>query len=70
MTNYQPELEDYLVAGKDYDYFSDLDELKEKCRFYLKNEDIRKNIAISGYKKAKNYHSYTNRMPEFFKRIL
>ena len=70
MTNYQEELAEYLVPGEDYDHFSEPDELIEKCDFYLSNEDIRKRIAVSGYEKVKKYHTYTNRMPVIFSKIL
>ncbi|MCR4960922.1 MAG: DUF3880 domain-containing protein [Lachnospiraceae bacterium] len=70
ISNYQEELCELLVPGEDFDYYSDLGDLKEKCAFYLAHEDIRQSIALSGYEKVRKYHTYTNRMPEIFKKIL
>lgn len=69
MTNYQEELNDLLVAGEDYEFYSDTGDLIEKCDFYLKNDEIRNRIAITGREKVKKYHTYANRMPEIFKGI-
>ena len=70
LTNFQEELSDYLIAGTDYDSFSCIDELIDKCDFYLKNDSIREQIARTGYEKTKNYHTYANRMPDMFKKLL
>lgn len=70
LSNYQEEIAEYLVAGEDYDFYTDLGDLVEKCRFYLENDDIRKRIALSGYEKVRKYHTYANRMPAMFKMII
>lgn len=69
MTNFQEEINDYLIAGEDYDFYADLGDLIEKCDFYLKNDDIRARIARTGYEKVKKYHTYANRMPEIFRAL-
>lgn len=69
MTNFQEEINDYLIAGEDYDFYADLGDLIEKCDFYLKNEDIRARIARTGYEKVKKFHTYANRMPEIFRAL-
>lgn len=69
LTNYQEEIAEYLVAGEEYDYFSSAEELLDKCRFYLENDDIRRKIASKGYETVKKYHTYTNRMPIIFGNI-
>lgn len=70
LTNYCDMLMDYFEPGKDLDFFESADELVEKCDFYLKHEDIRAKIAVQGYEKVKNYHSYMNRMPAIIKSIM
>lgn len=70
MSNYQEELLEYLEPGVDFDYYTTLDELIDKCGFYLENEDVRKKIALNGYEKTKAYHTYSNRMPQMFKSIM
>lgn len=70
MSNYQEELQGYLVAGEDYDYYTDLGDLLDKCDFYLSHEDIRAKIAKTGYEKVKNFHTYANRMPDMIRTLL
>lgn len=70
LTNYQPELENYLIPGEDYDYYTSLEDLKEKCDYYLKHEDVRKAIAVNGYNKVKELHCYSNRFPVIFNEIM
>lgn len=63
LTNYQEEMFDYFEPGIDFDYFSSASELIDKCKFYLKNDNIRQAIAASGYNKVKNSHTYSKRLP-------
>lgn len=70
MTNYQEELTEYLVAGEHYDFYTDIPDLIEKCDFYLKNEEIRKKIALNGYELVKRNHSYQHRIPEIVRQVL
>lgn len=69
MTNYQEELEDYLVIGEDCEAYSSIDELIDKCRFYLENDSIREKVARNGYEKVKKYHTYINRMPRIIEHL-
>lgn len=62
LTNYQEELADYFVEGRDLEVFRDVDELMDKVAYYLKHEDKRIRIAMSGYQKVKESHSYYHRL--------
>jgi len=62
MTNYQPELEEMFVIGQDVEAYTSIEELIDKCDYYLKNEDIRRTIALNGYEKVKNNHTYFHRL--------
>lgn len=62
MTNYQSELEEYFVIGKDLEAYSSIEELIDKCAYYLEHEDERKAIALNGYELVKNNHSYFHRL--------
>ena len=62
MTNYQPELEDMFVLGQDLEAYSSLDELIDKCSYYLDHEDERAAIAQSGYEKVKASHTHYHRL--------
>lgn len=69
LTNYQQELEDYFEVGKDLEVYHNPEELLEKIDYYLKNEKERLRIALNGYKKVREYHSYEKRLQEIFEWI-
>lgn len=70
LTNFQEEINEYLVAGEEYDYYTDLGDLIDKCEFYLAHDDVREKIAHNGYEKVKSFHTYANRMPAMFKMLM
>lgn len=67
MTNFQAELPEYFDIGVDIEAYSSLDELVDKCSYYLTHESERKQIALNGYKKVKEYHTYTNRIADILR---
>lgn len=69
LTNYQQELEDYFEIGKDLEVYHNPEELLEKIDYYLKNEKERLRIALNGYKKVREHHSYEKRLQEIFEWI-
>lgn len=69
LTNYQEELDEYFVEGVDLEIYRDLDELMEKTAYYLEHEDKRIRIAMNGYKKVRELHTYDHRLQEMFKYI-
>jgi spore maturation protein CgeB len=70
MTNYQEELNDYFEIGKDIEAYGSIDELLEKCAYYLEHEDIRRKIAENGYEKVKKYHTYNVRIAEMLRKVV
>ena len=62
MTNYQEELNDMFVIGQDLEAYSSLDELIDKCAYYLSHEDERAAIARNGYERVKAYHTHFHRL--------
>ena len=70
MTNYQSELEDMFVIGRDLEAYSSLEELVDKCAYYLSHEDERAAIASSGYERVKNAHTHIHRMKEMLSGIV
>ncbi len=70
MTNYQPELEDMFVIGQDLEAYSSLEELIDKCRYYLSHEDERAAIARSGYEKVCQAHTHFHRMKEMLSIVM
>lgn len=69
ITNYQEELPDHFTPGVDLETFSDLDELVDKCRYYLTHEDIRLKIARTGYEKVKVCHTYEKRVADLIRTV-
>ena len=62
LTNYQKELEDLFVIGKEIEVYHNLDELIEKCNYYLTHEKERLTIAMNGYKKVRDSFTYSHQL--------
>lgn len=58
LSNYQPELAEYFEDGTDVIIYSSMEEAVEKADFYLKNDALRKQIAMNGYQKVKDIFTY------------
>ncbi len=69
LTNYQKEIDDLFVVGKEIEVFHDLPELLEKADYYLTHETERLKIAINGYIKVRDYHTYPHRINEMLHTI-
>lgn len=46
------EHQEFFREGIEADYFSSIEEMKEKCRFYIQHKDLAKQIAERGYKRV------------------
>lgn len=66
LTNYQEEIEDLFVIGKEIEVFRNIDELREKCAYYLSHEKERLTIAMKGYKKVRDSFSYQHQLKKSF----
>lgn len=62
LSNYQAEIPEYFEVGRDLDCYESITDLKEKCAYYLAHDDIRAEIANSGYQKVKQFHTYKHRI--------
>ncbi|MDC7293583.1 glycosyltransferase [Butyrivibrio sp. DSM 10294] len=59
LTNFQPEIPELFEIGKEIEVYKDFDEMEDKVKFYLENEEARKQIAINGCKAVReNYNIY------------
>lgn len=67
MTNYQPELTEHFEIGVDLEAYSSLDELVDKCSYYLAHDNERQKIAENGYRKVKEAHTYQKRLTEMLR---
>lgn len=66
LSNYQNDLEREYVAGEDYVWFENEEDLVSKVDHYLSHEDERKRIAESGLRKTAELHS----MKKTFEKIM
>lgn len=64
ISNYQTELPEHFELGTEIETYGSLEELEEKCNYYLTHDDIRQKIAEKGYEKVKRYHTYEVRIKE------
>ncbi len=64
LTNFQAEMPSYFEIGKDLVCFESLEELEEKCDYYLLHEEERKAIAQHGHETVKNKHQLKMRLQQ------
>jgi spore maturation protein CgeB len=69
LTDYVPTLEEYYTIGKEIVCYSSVDEAEKLIKYYLKHENEREAIKLEGIKKARNEHTFKNRIIEFMKEI-
>ena len=69
MTNFQAELPEYFDIGVDLETYSSMEELVEKCAYYLEHEDKRQKIAQNGYEKVCAGHTYIHRLRDMIKTL-
>ena len=69
MTNYQPELSEHFIIGTDLEAYGSLEELTEKCAYYLSHEEKRRQIAKNGQQKAVQNHSWQKRLTEMLRTV-
>lgn len=64
LSNFQADLSLHFVAGEDFVYYDNIDDLIAKVGYYLSHEEERMKIAKNGYEKVKNHHTYRHRVRE------
>ena len=68
MTNYQEEITDMFDIGQDIECYGSMEELIDKCAYYLEHEDVRARIAENGYRKVSEAHTYKKRIMEILRK--
>lgn len=66
LSNWQPELAEYFEDGKACIMYESMEDAIAKADFYLKHEDLRRQIAVNGYQKVKEHFSYPQRIKTLF----
>jgi spore maturation protein CgeB len=69
LTDYSEELREYFTPGEDIETFSDIDELKDKIEYYLKNCGVRERIARNGYRKVLQLGTFKDKMIDLLNRV-
>ncbi|MFN3307215.1 MAG: glycosyltransferase [Candidatus Kapaibacteriota bacterium] len=69
LTQNADNLGEYFVDGKEIAVFNNKQELLKKINFFLKNEELRKEITLNGYLRALKEHTYEARFKELFKKM-
>jgi spore maturation protein CgeB len=64
LSNYQEEIPQLLTVGEHLDIYSSMEELTEKCRYYLSHEKERQEIAENGYEEVKAHHTFAIRLSQ------
>lgn len=62
LTDHSEEIAEWLVPGKEVETWRDVDELRDKLRFYLANDAARERIATAGLARVRTLPTYVDRM--------
>lgn len=62
LSNYQADFLDFFTPGEDFNYFDGEDDLLSKIEYYLSHEKERQEIAMNGYAKVAQAHTYHHRV--------
>ena len=65
LTEYVPSLEDYFDLSKELACYKDADEAGLLVNYYLKHEEERESIKLSGVERARKEHTFKHRIIDF-----
>lgn len=66
LTNYQEDLAREFEEGRHLEMYRSLDELLEKCDYYLAHEDKRASIAQRGYERVLKEYNFSRKLHDIF----
>ena len=69
LTDSSEELEEYFNIGYDIEVYRDLEELRDKLKYYLKNDTARAKIAANGYNKVCKLPTYQDKMKDWLIKV-
>lgn len=64
LSNYQEEIPQFLTIGEHLDIYTSMEELTDKCHYYLYHEKERREIAENGFAEVYAHHTYEIRLTE------
>ncbi|MCR5674548.1 MAG: glycosyltransferase [Lachnospiraceae bacterium] len=62
LTNYQPEIDELFVVGRDLEVYHSFDEMVDKVNYYLRHEKERLQITLNGHRRVREEYSYGKRV--------
>ena len=62
LSNWQEEIPELFVEGKEIATYKTPEELVDKADYYLRHDNERAGIAVNGYRKVKEQHTYEHRL--------
>ena len=69
LTEHNDELLDYFEIGKEIDSFSNVEECKEKIKFYLEKSNLRKTMQVNALKKCYSMFNFEKAWSSFINKI-
>ena len=69
LTNYQPEIAERFVDGREVVMYESKEDMIKKIAYYLENEEEREKIAYNGWKKVNKEFSYEYQINKIFSLI-
>lgn len=69
MVEYMEEIEEFFEIDKEIVCYRDCDELADKIRYYLSNDDAREKIRIAGYERCLRDHTWHKRFQSAFHKM-
>lgn len=70
LSNYQPELAECFIDGKEMVMFESEEDMVDKAFYYLKHDDVRREIAYNGWKKVCEEFSYDKLLKKIFSNMM
>ena len=64
LTNFQPELPEFFVPGKDLACYESIEDLICKADYFLRHDAERREIAQQGFETVQTYHTYPIRLEQ------
>jgi spore maturation protein CgeB len=64
LTDFQEQLDEHFDIGSEMVCYSYREEIPDLIRYYLKNENARKEIAQKGYRRVLRDHTYPKRLQQ------
>lgn len=68
-SNYQEELAEAFIPGEDFIMYESIEDAADKAAFYLKHEDIRRQISENGRRKVFEQFSYEGQFEKIFRMV-